>query len=85
MTKPRIGIITSTPRQARFGERVAAWVAGIATERTDLDFVIVDLRDYSLPMFESPMSPRFASIVTPEASRCAAKFQLPQVRRSATA
>lgn len=74
MTKPRIGIIISTTRQGRFGEKVAAWVAGIAAERTDLDFEIVDLRDYPLPMFESAMSPRFAPIDTPEASRWAAKM-----------
>lgn len=73
MSKPRIGIIISTTRQGRFGDNVAAWVAGIAAERADLEFEIVDLRNYPLPMFDAAMSPRFAPIDTPAASRWAAK------------
>lgn len=74
MNNPRIGIIISTTRHGRFGEKVAAWVAGIAAERSDLDFEIVDLRDYPLPMFDLPVSPRFAPIDTPEATRWAARM-----------
>jgi NAD(P)H-dependent FMN reductase len=74
MTKPRIGIIISTTREGRFGEKVAQWVLDIATARTDLDFEIVDLRDYPLPFFEEQMSPRFAPVGTPQATRWAAKM-----------
>jgi NAD(P)H-dependent FMN reductase len=74
MTKPRIGIIISTTREGRFGDKVADWIASLATTRTDLDFEIVDLRDYPLPFFEEQMSPRFAPIGTPEATRWAAKM-----------
>ena len=57
MTKPKIGIIISTTRESRFGDKVAQWVLGIAAARTDLDFEIVDLRDYPMPLFDEPMSP----------------------------
>lgn len=50
MEKPRIGIIMSTTREGRFGEVPARWVLDVASRRTDLDFEIVDLRDYPLPL-----------------------------------
>jgi NAD(P)H-dependent FMN reductase len=74
MTRPRIGIIITTTRQGRFGDKVAAWIAGIAAERTDLEFELVDLRDYPLPIYDSATPPRFAPIATPEATRWAAKM-----------
>jgi NAD(P)H-dependent FMN reductase len=49
MAKPKIGIIISSTRQGRFGEKAARWILGIGSERADLDFEIVDLRDYPLP------------------------------------
>jgi NAD(P)H-dependent FMN reductase len=66
MTKPKAGIIISTTRQGRFGDRVAQWVHGIAAARADLSFEIVDLRDYPLPFFDGA-SPRVAPITAPEA------------------
>jgi uncharacterized protein (DUF924 family)/NAD(P)H-dependent FMN reductase len=51
MDKPRIGIVISTIREGRFGERPARWILDIASEREDLDCEIVDLRDYPLPLF----------------------------------
>ena len=74
MTSPKIGIIISTTRQGRFGERVARWIDELSRTRKDLAFEIVDLRDYPLPFFDQPMSPRFAPIDTPEATRWAAKM-----------
>ena len=49
MEKPSIGIIISSTRENRFGERAAEWIHGIALQRADLDFEIVDLREYPLP------------------------------------
>ena len=58
MTLPRIGIIISSTRENRFGERVARWIHEIAVLRTDLRFELVDLRDYPMPFFDgkSPAS-----------------------------
>lgn len=57
MKKPRIGIIISTIREGRFGEVPARWILDIASRRTDLDFEIVDLRDFPLPLFGETDSP----------------------------
>ncbi len=57
MEKPRIGIIISTIREGRFGEMPARWILDIASRRTDLDFEIVDLRDYPLPFLGEMDSP----------------------------
>ncbi|QDZ11529.1 NADPH-dependent FMN reductase [Devosia ginsengisoli] len=74
MSKPRIGIIISTTREGRFGERAAHWVAELAASRNDIETEIVDLRDYPLPFFEAVSSPRFAPIDTPEARKWAGKL-----------
>ena len=57
MSKPRIGIVLSTTRQGRFGDKPATWIRDIAAARGDLDVEIVDLRDYPLPFFDEPASP----------------------------
>ena len=60
MAKPRIGIIISTTRQNRFGEKPAGWIKAIADRRTDATFELVDLRDYPLPFFDEAISPLYA-------------------------
>ncbi|MBU1306383.1 MAG: NAD(P)H-dependent oxidoreductase [Alphaproteobacteria bacterium] len=74
MTKPRIGIIISTTRQGRFGERVAGWVAEQAAARQDFETEIVDLRDFPLPFFDAVASPAYVPIETPEARKWANKI-----------
>ena len=59
MSKPRIGIVISTTRQGRFGDKPAAWVHALAAARGDLAFEIVDLRDYPMPLFEEAASPAY--------------------------
>lgn len=62
MTKPKIGIILSSTREARFADRPARWVQDIATARGDAHYEIVDLRDYPLPFFSAVGSPRFVPL-----------------------
>jgi hypothetical protein len=38
MERSRIGIIISTIREGRFGDKPAQWILDIASERSDLDF-----------------------------------------------
>ncbi len=59
MEKSSIGIIISTIREGRFGDKPARWIFDIASERTDLDFEIVDLRDYPLPLLGETDSPAY--------------------------
>lgn len=60
MSTPRIGIIISTTREGRFGDRAAAWIRDIAAQRGDMDVELLDLRDYPLPFFSESTSPAWA-------------------------
>lgn len=62
MSKPRIGIILSTTRQARFADRAANWLVSLVSTREDVEFEIVDLRDHPLPLFDAVGSPRFVPL-----------------------
>ena len=65
--KPRIGIIISTTRKARFADRPAQWLLDLASRRSDAEFEIVDLRDYPMPFFEEDLSPAWAPPAHPAA------------------
>ncbi|MGC9953089.1 MAG: NADPH-dependent FMN reductase [Rhizomicrobium sp.] len=56
MAKPRIAIIISTTRAARFGDKPAKWIYDIASQRDDMSVELVDLRDYPMPFFDEPAS-----------------------------
>lgn len=51
MDKPKIGIIISTTQEGRFGDKPARWILDIASTRIDLDFEVVDLREFPLLLF----------------------------------
>ena len=53
----RIGIILGSTRPNRRGEDVANWVYEVAARRDDAGFELVDLRDYTLPHLDEPLSP----------------------------
>jgi NAD(P)H-dependent FMN reductase len=53
----RIGIILGSTRPNRNGEQVAKWVYDIASQRSDAEFELVDLRDYPLPHLDEPLPP----------------------------
>jgi NAD(P)H-dependent FMN reductase len=56
MSKPKIAIIISTTRAARFADKPAKWIYDIAAKRDDLTVELVDLRDYPMPFFDEPAS-----------------------------
>ncbi|MDB5873728.1 MAG: NADPH-dependent reductase [Ramlibacter sp.] len=74
MSKPNIGIVLGTTRQGRFGEKPAAWIHGIAAQREDLDFEVLDLRDYPMPFFDEAASPVYAPPKNEQAQRWARKL-----------
>lgn len=47
-----IAIIVGTTRDGRLTPRLAHWVAEAAKQRTDVEFSVLDLKDYSIPMLE---------------------------------
>ena len=73
MSKPKIGVILSTTRPGRFADRAAAWLLELTAQRHDLEFELVDLRDYPLPLFDEPKSPLWAPAENGVAQRWAAK------------
>jgi len=53
----RVGIIVGSTRPGRKAADVAQWVYGIAKQREDAQFEIVDLQDYPLPLLNDPVPP----------------------------
>lgn len=72
-TRPKIGVVISTTREARFGEKPARWIADLAAARGDFEVEVIDLRDYPLPLFEEPASPAYVPPANEVARRWAAK------------
>src|SRR5256886_2428509 len=60
MAKPKIAVIISTTRAARFGEKPARWIYDIARARTDMSVELIDLRDYPMPFFDEVASNAWA-------------------------
>ncbi|WBU54294.1 NADPH-dependent FMN reductase [Paracoccus sp. SCSIO 75233] len=56
MSKPKIGIIISSTRDTRFADKPAQWLLENARQRDDLEFELLDLRDFDLPFFNEPAS-----------------------------
>jgi len=56
MSKPKIAVIISSTRDARFGEKPAQWIYNLAKQREDLDVELVDLKSFDLPFFNEAAS-----------------------------
>ena len=56
MTKPRIAIIIGSTRDTRFADKPAQWTLEHAKKRDDMEFELVDLRDFDLPLFNEVAS-----------------------------
>ena len=56
MTKPKIALIIGSTRPTRFADIPAQWMLKQAQARTDMTVVLVDLRDYDLPLFNEMAS-----------------------------
>lgn len=69
MTNPKIGIIISSTRPTRIADKPTEWFYNIAKQRTDLDFEILDLRDYPMPFFDEVASNAWAPSQNPQVVR----------------
>ncbi|WP_417249844.1 NADPH-dependent FMN reductase [Celeribacter sp.] len=68
MSTPRIAIIIGSIRDARFADKPAQWLLETAKSlRDDLEFELVDLRDFDLPLFNEAASNLFAPSQDPAA------------------
>jgi NAD(P)H-dependent FMN reductase len=55
----KLGIIVGTTRSGRVTPNQAKWVANTANQMDDVETEIVDLKDYPMPFFDEPVSPRY--------------------------
>ena len=53
----RLQIIVGSTRPGRFADKPLAWLVDRLGGRDDFELDVLDLRDYPLPLFNSPMSP----------------------------
>lgn len=56
MSKPRIAVIIGSTRKTRFADKPANWLMEKIKDNADLDFDLVDLRDFDLPFFDEMAS-----------------------------
>lgn len=56
----KIKIIVGSTRENRFSGRPAQWIFEEAKKLTGVDMELLDLRDYPMPFFDSPMPPSMA-------------------------
>ena len=67
MSNPRIAVIISSTREARFADKPAGWLMEQVKDHPDLDFELVDLRDQNLPFFDEAASNLWAPSEDPNA------------------
>lgn len=67
MSKPKIAIIISSTRAARFADKPAQWLLEKAKARPEFDVELVDLRDYELPFFDEVASNAWVPSQDPKA------------------
>jgi NAD(P)H-dependent FMN reductase len=60
MANPKIAIIISTTRAARFGHNVGQWILDIARKHSGMDAELIDLRDFPMPFFDEIASNAWA-------------------------
>lgn len=53
----KIGIITGSTRPGNHSKEVAEWVLSFAKERTDAEFIVVDIAQFNLPLLDEPFPP----------------------------
>lgn len=69
MAKPRIAVIIGSTRKTRFADKPAAWLMEKVMDHAELDFELVDLRDFDLPFFDEAASNAWVPSQDPRAVR----------------
>ena len=70
----KLAIIIGSTRPGRVGEAVARWVYQIAQQRRDVEFELVDIRDFNLPLLDEPVPPSQGKYSKPHTKAWAAKI-----------
>ena len=67
--KPKIALIISSTRDARWADKPAQWALAKMRERDDIDVELVDLRDFHIPFFNEVASNAYVPTQDPNAVR----------------
>jgi NAD(P)H-dependent FMN reductase len=67
--KPRIALIISSTRDARWADKPAQWALKKLQERNDIEVELVDLRDFQVPFFNEVASNAYVPTQDPNAVR----------------
>jgi NAD(P)H-dependent FMN reductase len=70
----KVGIIVGSTRPGRKADAVAKWVYEIARKRTGVEFEVVDVRDFHLPLLDEPVPPSMGQYSQPHTKTWAAKI-----------
>lgn len=70
----KVGIIVGSTRPGRKALAVAQWVQGIASQRGDASYEVVDIDEYRLPLLDEPMPPSLGRYTKDHTKRWAAKI-----------
>jgi NAD(P)H-dependent FMN reductase len=70
----RIGIILGSTRPNRNGEAVAQWVHDFASQRSDAEYELVDIKDFNLPLLDEPVPPSMGQYSKEHTKAWAAKI-----------
>lgn len=71
MTKPKIAVLIGSTRDSRFADKPAKWLMKHLETREEMEFELVDLRDFDLPLFNEVAS----SLYVPSQDQNAIKWQ----------
>ncbi|HVX24063.1 MAG TPA: NAD(P)H-dependent oxidoreductase [Candidatus Saccharimonadales bacterium] len=55
----KLGVILGATREGRQSDKMAKWVVNGAQKMDGIEAELVDLRDYPMPFFDEPISPRY--------------------------
>lgn len=70
----KIAVITGSTRPKRNGIKVAQWAFDLTKKRTDAQFELVDILDYSLPLFDEPELPATGRYIREHTKKWSAKI-----------
>ena len=70
----RIAIIVGSTRPGRKADSVAKWVHQIASKRSDAQYEVVDIQDFSLPLLDEPMPPAMGQYTKEHTKRWSEKI-----------
>jgi len=74
-TPLKVAIIAGSTRPGRKADTVARWAYGLAAQRDDATFEVVDIVDYALPLFDEPVPPMAGRYMHPHTQKWAAKIE----------